>query len=81
MSYAASCFSNKERIGNYPRRWHRPDWNWRSLAGDETRRAVIRGFIALIILAPSLIAEIAPLFVFWHAQLPLWQLVSMMAAA
>jgi hypothetical protein len=50
-----------------PRRRSKASWRDRAL------------FAAFI--APSLIAEIAPLVLFWNDHLPIWQMSMMMAAA
>jgi hypothetical protein len=42
---------------------------------------VLNEVAELALLAPSLIAEIAPLALFWHSHLPVWEMSGLMAAS
>jgi hypothetical protein len=51
------------------------------LAASERRQAVNKASVELAPLAPSLAAEMAPLFLLWHSHLPVWQMWAIMAAS
>jgi hypothetical protein len=85
MAYPTAYLSDElapfsEQIGNI----------WRSLTPARRRKpwwsvsfkAEVSGEVAqLALLAPSLIAEVAPLVLFWHSHLAVWQMSGIMAAS
>jgi hypothetical protein len=84
MTYPTAYLSDEfapflEQIGNFWRNWtptrrRKPWWS-------VTFKAEVSDQVAqLALLAPSLIAEVAPLILFWHSHLPVWQMSGIMAA-
>jgi hypothetical protein len=69
-----------EQISNMWRSWtsvrRRKAWwsvSFKAELSDEVAQ--------MALLAPSLIAEVAPLVLFWHSHLPVWEMSGIMAAA
>jgi hypothetical protein len=85
MTYPAAYFSDEPAAfsgqiwslwhGLRPLRGRKPLWSVRFKAevSDEVAQ--------LALLGPSLIAEVAPLVLFWHSHLPVWQMSGIMAAS
>jgi hypothetical protein len=84
MTYPAACLSDdpvtiQEQMADMWRSWRaprkpRPFWSI-SIKSQLTNEAS-----ELALLSPSLIAEAAPLGVFWHSHLPVWQMSGILAA-
>jgi hypothetical protein len=83
MTYPTAYLSDElaplsERIGNI---W-RTSVRRRKASWSVSFKAEVSDEIAqLALLAPSLIAEIAPLVLFWHSHLPVWQMSGIMTAS
>ena len=74
MTYSAAYFADKpatirQQIGGL-------SWNWimSRLLQVRVNRQVVSEAFEVAILAPSLIAEAAPLWLFWHSHLLVWQM-------
>jgi hypothetical protein len=81
MTYSAAYFADepatiRQQIGGLSRNWLVS----RRLQVCVNRQVVNEAF-ELAILAPSLIAETAPLWLFWHSHLLVWQMLAIMAAS
>jgi hypothetical protein len=81
MTYSAAYFADKpatirQQIGGL-------SWNWimSRLLQVRVNRQVVSEAFELAILAPSLLAEAAPLWLFWHSHLLVWQMSAIMAAS
>ena len=81
MTYSAAYFADepatiRQQIGGL-------SWNWimSRLLQVRVNRQVVSEAFELAILAPSLIAEAAPLWLFWHSHLLVWQMLALMAAS
>jgi hypothetical protein len=85
MTYPAAYLLDEpadfaEQIGNLWRGWtparkRKPFWS------ISFKAEVLNEAAELALLAPSLIAEVAPLALFWHSHLPVWQMSLMMFGA
>jgi hypothetical protein len=81
MTYSAAYFADepatiRQQIAGL-------SWNWilSRLLQVRVNRQVVSEAFELAILAPSLIAEAAPLWLFWHSHLLVWQMSAIMAAS
>jgi hypothetical protein len=81
MTYSAAYFADepatiRQQIGGL-------SWNWimSRLLQVRVNRQVVSEAFELAILAPSPIAEAAPLWLFWHSHLLVWQMSAIMAAS
>jgi hypothetical protein len=85
MTYPAAYRSDEptpfeEQIGNPWRSWT-PARRRKPFLSVSFKMEVTDEAAQLALLAPSLIAEVAPLVLFWHSHLPVWQMSGLMAAS
>jgi hypothetical protein len=85
MTYPAAYLSGEpapfeEQIGNLWRSWT-PARRRKPFLSVGFKTEVTDEAAQLALLAPSLIAEVAPLVLFWHSHLPVWQMSGIMAAS
>jgi hypothetical protein len=85
MKYSAAYLSGEpaplgEQIANIWREWtpaHKRKPFWPPAIKAEVKNEVA----GLALLAPSLIAEVAPITLFWHSHLPVWEMLGLMAGS
>jgi hypothetical protein len=86
MTYPVAFLSDepttiREQMGNIWRGWRASSSSRRWQTRGDSWQAGKQDVVALALMAPSLVAEIAPLILLWDSHLPVWQMSVVMAGS